>query len=227
MKKRTPRVDLSKVLEGKAQPKPDRSFILLKAIQGKPQKGDDGEPQLYKANVQRRDTKVRKFVDEHIKPTNKVQDIMPGQLIMFDYFRPRTEEQLKYYDAMPCTLFFGVRKTPEGLRVIGFNLHYYPPKIRYRVIDRIFEIFKPLLLESWDNPIEDELDVSYKMLLKQLKDAKLDFGVRMYDPDLMARIKLIPPKYWQKAVFTEGKFKKLAREAILNYWMQKKERSIK
>ena len=53
---------------------------------------------------------------------------------MFDYFEPATEEDLEYYDAMPCTIFFGIIKTEEGPRVMGFNNHYYPPKIRFKKI---------------------------------------------------------------------------------------------
>ena len=59
------------------------------------------------------------------------------------------------------------------------------------------------------------------MLLKQLQKAKLDFGVRMYVPQLMANIRPIPPMYWQKAVFTEGHFKKETRAQILSYWKNK------
>jgi hypothetical protein len=59
------------------------------------------------------------------------------------------------------------------------------------------------------------------MLIHQLQKAKLDFGVRMYIPSLMGNIKPIPPKYWQKAVFSEGHFKKETREQILNYWKNK------
>lgn len=201
---------------------PDRNFILLKAIQGKKQKNNDGEPQLYKANIQRRDTSVRKFFEISLPTTKKRSDIMPGQLIMFDYLTPKTKEQLEYYDAMPCTIFFGEFSTKEGPRVIGFNLHYYPPKFRYRIIDRIFEIFKPLYLKSWGDPITESMEMNYSMILKQLQKEKLDFGVRMYIPKLMKRITPIPPKFWQKAVFTEGRFKKQTREAILNYWKQKK-----
>lgn len=201
--------------------KPDRNFALIKAIQGKKQKNNDGEPQLYKANVVRRDTKVRKFIESELKPTN-TQKILPGQLIMFNYFEPKTKEELEYYDAMPCTIFFGKFNTKEGQRVIGFNLHYYPPRIRYQVIDRIFEIFKPLYLDSWRGSIKESMETDYKMLMRQLQKAKLDFGVRMYIPQLMDKITPIPPMYWQKAVFTEGRFKKRTREAILNYWKQKK-----
>jgi hypothetical protein len=60
--------------------------------------------------------------------------------------------------------------------------------------------------------------MQYKMLLEQLRDQGLDFGVREYIPNLMHSIRPIPPKDWSKAVFTEGRFKKRTREQILNYW---------
>lgn len=207
--------------EQKKQGKPSRNFQLIKAIQGKKQKNNDGEPQLYKANVQARDVKVRRFIDENVN-SKSTGSVMPGQLVMFNYFQPKTEEQLKYYDAMPCTIFFGIRKTDDGPRVIGFNIHYYPPKIRYELMDRIFDIFKPFYLESWNGELKKEIsDFDYQMLIRQLQKAKLDFGVRQYIPSLMAKITPIPPKYWQKAVFTEGKFKKETRTQILNYWKNK------
>lgn len=202
-------------------PKPPKDFQLIKAIRGKKQKNIEGEASLYKANVVRRDNTVRKFVDENVAITN-AQPIYPGQLVMFNYFQPKTEEQLEYYDAMPCTIFFGIINTKEGKRVMGFNIHYYPPKIRFMVMDRIFDIFKPLYLESWDSPLNSEMsDFNYKMLIRQLQKAKLDFGIRLYIPQLMHKIEPIPPKYWQKAVFTEGRFKKKTREQILKFWRDK------
>lgn len=201
--------------------KPSRDFQLIKAIQGKKQKNNNGEPTLYKANIQRRDASVRKFIDENLQ-TKTSTKIFPGQLVMFNYFQPKTEEQLKYYDAMPCTIFFGIVKTKEGPRVIGFNIHYYPPRIRYELMDRIFDIFKPFYLESWNESLSEEIsDFNYKMLIRQLQKAKLDFGIREYIPQLMHKITPIPPKYWQKAVFTEGRFKKETRTQILNYWKNK------
>lgn len=201
--------------------KPGKDFQLIKAIRGQKQKSIEGEASLYKANVKARNTRVRKFVDENLATQNR-SAIFPGQLVMFNYFQPKTKEQLKYYDAMPCTIFFGIVKTQEGPRVIGFNIHYYPPKIRFEIMDRIFDIFKPFYLESWNSSLQQEIsDFNYKMIIRQLQKAKLDFGIREYIPQLMHKITPIPPKYWQKAVFTEGAFKKESREQILNYWKNK------
>lgn len=190
--------------------KPPKDFSLIKEIRNE---------KLYKSNVGVRDTRVRKWVDENFQPSNQ-GNIMPGQLIMFDYFEPATKEELEYYDAMPCTIFFNEFKTQNGeTRVLGFNLHYYPPKMRYIIIDRIFSIFKPIYEKSWNTPLKQGMTyMQYKMLLQQLQEQGLGFGVREYIPNLIHNIKPIPPKDWSKVVFTEGRFKKRTREQILNYW---------
>lgn len=189
-----------------------KDFDMLKAIRAE---------KLYKYTIQRRDKVARQFVDENYDIKGK-PSILPGQLIMFNYFEPATKEQLEYYDAMPCTIFFGIVNTKNGKRVIGFNIHYYPPRIRYQLMNRIFEIFKPIYEKQFNEPLKEEMSYfNYKMLISQLQKAKLDFGIREYIPQLMAKIVPIPISGWQKAVFTEGHFRKETREQILNYWKNK------
>ena len=201
--------------------KPPKDFQLIKAIRGQKQGEILGESSLYKANVISRNRSARKFIEHNLENKGK-QTIFPGQLVMFNYFEPSTKEQLQYYDAMPCTIFFGIVNTEAGKRVIGFNIHYYPPRIRYLLMDRIFDIFKPIYLKNWEDPLKAEISYfNYRMLIDQLQKAKLDFGIRMYIPQLMANVKPIPPKDWQKAVFTEGVFRKETRAQILSYWKNK------
>lgn len=193
-----------------APEKPPRDFSLIKSIR---------KSKLYKSDVDKRDAAVRKWVKESVNKKSP-NSIMPGQLIMFNYFEPATKEELEYYDAMPCTIFFNEFKTKTGeSRVLGFNLHYYPPKMRYVIADRIFSIFKPIYEKSWNTPIQTPMTyIQYKMLLQQLEEQGLSFGVREYIPNLIHNIQPIAPKDWSKAVFTEGRFKKRTREQILNYW---------
>lgn len=189
-----------------------KDFDMLKAIRKEP---------LYKTNIKRRDRYSRKYIDENIKAGNKL-DIEPGQLIMFNYFEPATKDELEYYDAMPCTIFFAGVPTAKGYRVLGFNIHYYPPKIRFQLMNRIYEIFKPIYAESFNKKLDREMEYfNYKMLISQLQKAKLDFGIRMYIPKLMTNIVPVPPGAWPKAVLTEGHFKKETREQILKYWKDK------
>jgi len=198
----------------KKEIKMPKDFSLIKAIR---------HEKIYKANVQRRDKVARKYIEENCEMRGP-RTVLPGSLIMFNYFEPKTEDQLEYYDAMPCTIFFNVINTKQGKRVLGFNLHYFPPKVRFNVIDRVFEIFKNIYKKSWDKVLDKEVSYfDYDMLIYQLQKAKLDFGVRMYIPNLMDKITPIPVKDWQKAVFTEGRFKKRTREVILQYWKQRAE----
>lgn len=201
--------------------KPSKDFQLIKQIQGKDQGNIKGEKFLYKSNIKIRDRRVRNYIDENVETKTK-KTILPGQLIMFNYFEPKTKEELKYYDAMPCTIFFGIVNSEVGKRVLGFNLHYYPPRIRYELMNRIFDIYKPLYIKSWNKPLSQEMSYfNYKQLIHQLQKAKLDFGIRMYIPELMHKIAPIPPSLYAKAVFSEGHFRKETREQILKYWKDK------
>lgn len=192
--------------------KAPKDFDMLKAIRAEKD---------YKSNVKRRDINSRKFIEENCKVEGRTS-ILPGQLIMFDYFEPATRDKLEYYDAMPCTIFFGIVKTKNGKRVIGFNIHYYPPKIRFQLMNRIYEIFKPIYSKQFNEPLDSEMSYfNYKMLIDQLEKAKLDFGIREYIPNLMASVTPIPVVNWPKAVLTEGHFKKETRQQILSYWKNK------
>ena len=196
----------------KTSNKAPKDFDMLKAIRAEKD---------YKSNVKRRDVNSRKYIDENLAIKGRTS-VLPGQLIMFNYFEPATKDKLEYYDAMPCTIFFGIVNTKNGKRVIGFNIHYYPPKIRFQLMNRIYEIFKPIYSQQFNTPLTEEMSYfNYKMLINQLQKAKLDFGIREYIPMLMAKVTPIPVANWPKAVLTEGHFKKETREQILSYWKNK------
>ena len=199
----------------KKSTKMPKTFNLHRAIQ---------KETYYKSNVLRRDKETRKYFNES---ANKFRvdpnKFKLGSLYLFDYLRPKLEEELEYYDAQPCTIFFGNIKTKDGeRRVLGFNLHYYPPRIRYQVLDRIMQIYRPFYKKYWASRSPEDVDqFQYELLIWQLQKAKLEFGVRMYIPELITKSQLIEPRDWQKAVFTEGRFKKQTRQAIIKYWTNK------
>ena len=212
MAKKNTAEEKPKKKSSKASNKAPKDFDMLEAIRSEKD---------YKSNVKRRDINSRKYVDENLEVKGRTS-VLPGQLIMFDYFEPATKDKLEYYDAMPCTIFFGIVNTKNGKRVIGFNIHYYPPRIRFQLMTRIYEIFKPIYSKQFNTPLKEEMSYfNYKMLISQLQKAKLDFGIREYIPNLMASIVPIPVANWPKAVLTEGHFRKETRDQILNYWKNK------
>jgi len=180
---------------------------------------------LYKSNVENRDNKSRKYIEEQCGTTRPNEALLIGNMVYFDYFEPKLKEELEYYDAKPVVLIFGRFMTSLGKRVLGFNIHYYPPRMRYRILSRICEIFRDELLKNgWENGQQKDMNkVDYRQLLTQLEKAKLTFGVREYDPELMNKVRIVPPKEFSKVVFTEGAFKKRTRTMIMNYWKQYKQ----
>ena len=186
-----------------------RKFRLTEAVKKDP---------LYRASG--RDAKARDLIDKEVKQAGK-GDIVPGQLILFKYLNPKTKEELEYYDASPCTIFFGVFNSSQGRRVLGFNIHYFPPTIRYIIMDHIYEIYKPVYTKYFKTGLNSELDgFDYQYITHQLDKQNLSFAVRMYDPALIGDVRTIPPQLWAKAIFTEGWFKKDTRAHIMQLFKQ-------
>lgn len=178
---------------------------------------------LYKKDVTKRDDLARDFLKTTAIKVKPGERIVPGQMLIFHYFNPITKEELEYYDASPCTIFFGVYTSNEGKRIIGFNIHYMPPRTRWIVMSEIFKVFKPIFLKYFESGITKEIDAfDYKYLMEELERKKLKFAVRQYDPQRMANIYNIPPQCYTAACYTEGWFKKETRQQILNHWRKMK-----
>lgn len=190
-----------------------KKFVLLNEIKHHP---------LYK--ISNRDNKARAMIEQYKKENKYIKNknkIVPGQLVMFKYMNPKTLEELQYYDAAPCTIFFNVVNTEEGKRVLGFNLHYFPPQLRYIIINRIFEMYKPVYKKYFESGLNADMDAfDYKYLIDELNKQNLGFAVRMYIPSLIGDTFIVPPKVWATAMMTEGWFKKETRVAIMQYFKQ-------
>ena len=187
-------------------------YSLLEEIKKSPYYGE--------THTARNDARARAFVEEHC-PIIGSGRIVPGQLILFKYFEPKTKEDLEYWDSSPQTIFFNVINTQQGKRVLGFNIHYYPPKMRYQIMDTIFNIYKPMLSKYFKEGNKSSIDAfDYRYLVDSLEKAGLGFGVREYIPNLIKEVRVVPPQMWHVAVFTEGWFKKQTRTAIMRYWNQ-------
>ena len=182
-----------------------RKFSLIKEVKKHP---------LYRKNGH--DEKAREMLElykaKDKKRLSSKNYIIPGQLILFKYLNPKTKEELEYYDASPCTIFFGIFNSKEGKRVLGFNTHYFPPQIRYRIMDKIYEMYKPVYRKYFETGVPKELDgFDYHYLVDELERHNLSFAVRMYIPQLIGDVYIVPPKMWPTALLTEGWFKKDAQ----------------
>lgn len=195
-------------------PSMPKTYSLLKEIR------DDA---LYKSNLGRRDAKARKIINEHGTPVHGTK-LIAGNLYLMEYFYPKTEEQLEYYDAMPCSIIFGKFKTKKGEpRILAFSIHYFPPRVRFQVMNKVMEIYQNIYKGNWKEGLDKDLSfLQYQQLLYLLQKSKLQFAVHEYVPKLIGDCILVPPSLWHIAVYTEGRFKKRTREMIMNYWKQYK-----
>lgn len=61
--------------------------------------------------------------------------LVPGSLYMY-YYDPKHKDTLPYYDTFP--LVYPYRKTTDGF--MGYNLHYLPPVLRFKVMGALINV---------------------------------------------------------------------------------------
>lgn len=155
------------------------------------------------------------------KPTKKY--LLPGQVVIFGYAEPKYKEELEYYDKTPMTLFIGITRTKDGnVREIGLNLHYYPPKVRARILNTTYEVFKDHFTKNFnDAPDKPYGFINWKTLKHVLKhNTKIAFGIKMYIPVLRGNSYVLPTRLLPTAFFTEGHFSKATLMQIQRFWRE-------
>lgn len=157
-----------------------------------------------------------------LKPTKKY--LLPGEMCVFSYASPKSVADLEYYDATPFVLFFGITRTEDGnIREIGFNLHYYPPFARKKILNTVYEVFKVYYNKYFnDQPHKANTFVNYNLLKRMLKQSKIKFGLRMYVPSLRGSTWTLPTKMIPIAAMTEGHFNGTTYQNIQRFWRRAK-----
>lgn len=64
-----------------------------------------------------------------------VKEVIPGNLYLY-YYDPKTKDNLPYYDTFP--LVYPYRRVEGGF--MGYNLHYLPPILRFKVMVTLLNI---------------------------------------------------------------------------------------
>ena len=146
--------------------------------------------------------------------------MLPGMFAMFGYREPKYKEQLQYYDATPAVIFFGITRTKEStIREIGFNLHYFPPFARAKIIDLVYNVFKAYYNNYFNEvPTRPNRFVDYNVLRKMLNRYGIGFGLRMYIPVLRGKTYIMPTRMIPTLAYTEGHFNGATLGQIQRYW---------
>lgn len=150
--------------------------------------------------------------------------MLPGMFAMFGYKEPKYKEQLQYYDATPAVIFFGITRTKEStIREIGFNLHYFPPFARAKIINIVYEVFKAYYMKYFNEvPSRVNKFVDYNTLKKLLNKYGIGFGLRMYIPVLRGKTYILPTRMIPTLAYTEGHFNGATLGQIQRYWRKYK-----
>jgi hypothetical protein len=137
---------------------------------------------------------------------NKVTNIDVGRMFMF-FYDPKHKETLPYYDRFP--LIFMMEKYKDGF--LGMNMHYLPPLLRARLMDRLYSI-------SREDKIRDskKLRLSYALLNSASKFQYFKPTVKRYlTSQVRSRMLYIPEEQWDIALFlpTE-RFRKQKKNSV-------------
>lgn len=181
-------------------------------------KKDVKQDTLYNAVLTKRDAGERRKLFRKYRGMS-ARNIKPGMLMMFNYNKPKTKEQLEFYDAKPVSLFFGRVRTDEGIRVVAFNIHMMPRHARVSFLNDILkeydDFYKDNWSEIWTRTVKK---FKFNRIMKIIDNNSLNYIVRMYIPDLMEGVKFIPPEGWAMASNTEGHFKKKTLQNVIKRW---------
>lgn len=150
--------------------------------------------------------------------------IKQGHLYTFKYFNPKYKgtSVLPWFDKFPLVLSLGPVATKNGIRIIGFNLHLVPPKIRIVIILFIFKIHRRIYrYQIYNKQNPNPVPVFYKNLVKPLIKYGVTFCIRMYIPNRQTDIVQFPLTDWYRAVFIPSRgYDSIKSNQLIKEWQQ-------
>jgi len=113
---------------------------------------------------------------------------------MFTYFYdPKYKQVMPYYDNFPCVMIIET----YGNSFLGLNMHYLPPRLRIRLLDKLFEYTNN---DDFDETTRIRITWNILNSVTQLRASRA--AVKKY---LTANIKgsalEVDPKYWDIVSF--------------------------
>jgi hypothetical protein len=157
------------------------------------------QPSLIKKATEWLGKKTKEFFT--IKGAHNPQtEVQIGKMYAFRY-DPKWKEVLPLYDTQPLVVV--IEKYKDGF--LGLNLHYLPPRLRFRLLQQLIKTAVGDLTNE-----KDKMILSYR-LLKSVSKAKLFEPTihRYLYSHVKTKFSLIHPQDWQVAIFLPtARFKK-------------------
>lgn len=150
---------------------------------------------------------INDLTNAHKSPTRLMQNkdllvrrIIPGQLYMY-FYDPKYKETLPYYDMFP--LVYPYRRTQDGF--MGYNLHYLPPTIRFKLMGTLMNIQmskeseKKKLAYSYGVLNSSELNQYFSPCIKRYLTAHVASNFLRVPEDSWLAVALLPSERFAKA----------------------------
>lgn len=122
----------------------------------------------------------------------KSRRFLEGRMFTF-FYDPKTKDKLPYYDTFPCVMIVET----YGSGFLGLNIHYLPPRIRIRFLEKLFEYTNN---EEFDETTR--LRITWNLLSSVTKLRASRAAVKRY---LYSHVEgsalLVEPKYWDIVSF--------------------------
>ena len=122
----------------------------------------------------------------------KSRRFLEGRMFTF-FYDPKTKDKLPYYDTFPCVMIVET----YGSGFLGLNLHYLPPRIRIRFLEKLFEYTNN---EEFDETTR--IRITWNLLSSVTKLRASRAAVKRY---LYSHVEgsalLVEPKYWDIVSF--------------------------
>lgn len=190
-----------------------KDYNLLKAIENNP---------LYSAQPKVSHNRAISIVKKAVTPQPKTAPLLPGTMVTFRYKNPKTKDKLEFFDSNPLVIILGYRKGENGEQLeMGLNIHMFPRKVRFQVIDAIYRMYKNVYDNARKQGISKNFNVDYLKIMNNLKRFNGEFALRSYIPNLRAQTYEIPVDIWESAVFIEPRFRKMEAVDIYRKWSKK------
>lgn len=131
-----------------------------------------------------------------------------GNLYLFLY-DPKTKNQLPYYDTFP--LLYPYKKTEDGF--IGYNLHYLPPILRFKVMGTLLNV------QQYGTREEKRIAYSYGVLSANEANKYFSPCIRRYlTTHMRSNFILIPPEDWLSAALLPTE--RFAKASTAKIWKE-------
>jgi len=136
---------------------------------------------------------IYSYIDRNDKSIVSTSEFLSGYIYVFNYDPEYKNVKYKngsyylpFYDSMPMVYCLGYINTSNGLRMIGINISYLPPKIRIKFLDKLITKFGHYIDKNdarlRENKKYSAIDINYEKMKLFVKNSGFEFAIRSYIP---------------------------------------------